>query len=296
MKKLKLDVKDLANRLDISTKKLFKSTLMGNYQTAYKGEGLEFVGFRKYTQGDDAAKIDWKATVRSNDILIKEFMEERSLHVFFLMDASSTMLFGSKDKLKAQYASEFIASMAYAIMHASDSVGFGMFNEKMVKSFMPTSGEKQYYMILNNLVDMNLYGRGFDLVKPLKFYTDQLTQGSLFFIVSDFIGLKGQDWIETLKITARKLDVIGIMIRDERDRMLPEDHMEIVVESTEDNRKKVVNPATIKREYEMYVKREEARIQEIFKEVGAEFLMFTTGEDFVNPMIKFFRRRLAKYR
>ena len=296
MKKLKLDVKDLANRLDISTKKLFKSTLMGNYQTAYKGEGLEFVGFRKYTQGDDAAKIDWKATVRSNDILIKEFMEERSLHVFFLMDASSTMLFGSKDKLKAQYASEFIASMAYAIMHASDSVGFGMFNEKMVKSFMPTSGEKQYYMILNNLVDMNLYGRGFDLVKPLKFYTDQLTQGSLFFIVSDFIGLKGQDWIETLKITARKLDVIGIMIRDERDRMLPEDHMEIVVESTEDNRKKVVNPATIKREYEMYVKREEAWIQEIFKEVGAEFLMFTTGEDFVNPMIKFFRRRLAKYR
>ena len=295
MKKLKLDVKDLANRLDVSTKKLFKSTLVGNYQTAYKGEGLEFVGFRKYTPGDDANKIDWKASVRANDTLIREFMEERSLNVFFLMDASSTMLFGSRDKLKAQYASEFIASLAYAIMHSSDSVGFGMFNEKLVKSFMPTSGEKQYYLILNNLVDMDLYGKGFDLVKPLRFYTDQLAQGSLFFIISDFIGLKGQDWINSLKIASRKLDVIGVMVRDERDRMLPEDHMEIVVESIDDNRKKVVNPAVIKHEYEMYVKREEERIQEIFKEAGAEFMSFTTGDDFVNPLIKFFRRRLAKY-
>jgi len=296
MEKLKLDIKDLANRLDLNTKRLFKSTLAGNYQSAFKGDGLEFYGFRKYDQGDDASDIDWKASARSNYLLVKEFVEERSLSVFFLLDVNTTMLFGTKNKIKAQYAAELVASMSYAIMHSSDSVGMGMFNKDIVRSFMPSSGEKQYYIILNNLVDLNLYGKGFDLVKPLKYYTDKLPRGSLLFVVSDFIGLRGQDWINALKIASRKFDVVGIMIRDERDRLLPDTHMEIVLESPDDNRKKIINPKIIKQEYESYVKKEEARIIEIFKEADAEFIMLTTEMDFVNPLIKFFRKRVRKYR
>lgn len=295
MKKLKIDIKDLSNRLDVSTKKLFKSTLVGNYQTAFKGEGLEFYGFRKYFASDDANKIDWKASMRGNNLVVREFVEERSLNVFFLLDASSTMLFGTKDKLKAQYAGEFVASLGYAIMYASDSVGLGMFNEKIVKNFVPTSGEVQYYNILKSVVNLNLFKKGFDLVKPLEYYTSQLNQGTLFFIVSDFIGLKGQDWIKSLQIGAKKMDIVGVMVRDERDRALPSEFLEVVLESPDDNRKKVVDPSAIRSEYESYVKREEERIGEIFKEAGAEFLFFTTEQDFVNPLIKFFRRRLLKY-
>mgnify|MGYP001594638717 CR=1 FL=1 len=296
MKKLKLDIKGLANRLDISTRKLLNTTLAGNYQTAFRGSGLEFYGFRKYTTGDDAGKIDWKASTRANDLLIREYIEERSLNVFFLVDASSTMLFGSRDKIKAQYAAELVASMSFAIIHSSDSVGFGMFNKGIVKNFLPASGEKQYYNILNNLVDLNLYGNGFDLAKPLKYYTEVLPRGSLFFIVSDFIGLKGDEWIKALRIACRKLDTIGIMIRDVRDRQLPEGYSEIVLESPEDDRKKIVNPAAIKHAYESYVKREEERIVEVFSQSGGEFLLLTTDMNFVNIIIKMFKRRVLKYR
>ena len=45
MKKLTLDIKDLVNRLDISTRKIFTSQLVGNYQTIFRGEGLEFFGY-----------------------------------------------------------------------------------------------------------------------------------------------------------------------------------------------------------------------------------------------------------
>ncbi len=296
MKKLKLDIKGLANRLDITTRKLLNTTLAGNYQTAFRGSGLEFYGFRKYTTGDDAGKIDWKASTRANDLLIREYIEERSLNVFFLVDASSTMLFGSRDKIKAQYAAELVASMSFAIIHSSDSVGFGMFNKGIVKNFLPASGEKQYYNILNNLVDLNLYGNGFDLAKPLKYYTEVLPRGSLFFIVSDFIGLKGDEWIKALRIACRKLDTIGIMIRDVRDRQLPEGYSEIVLESPEDDRKKIVNPAAIKHAYESYVKREEERIVEVFSQSGGEFLLLTTDMNFVNIIIKMFKRRVLKYR
>jgi len=297
MKKLKLDIKDLANRLDLTTKKMLKSNLSGNYQTAFRGTGLEFYGFRKYSPTDDAGKIDWRASSRANDLLVREYTEERSLSVFFLVDASSTMLFGTRDKIKAQYVAELVASMSFAIIHSSDSVGLGMFNKNLVRNFLPASGEKQYYNILSNLVDLNLYGNGFDLAKPLKYYTGVLPRGSLFFIVSDFIGLRGDEWIKNLRIACRKMDVIGIMVRDIRDRLLPEGYSEIVLESPEDDRKKIVNPAAIKHAYESYVKREEERITEIFSESGAgEFLLLTTDLDFVHPLIKLFRRRTSKYR
>ena|SRR3989344_1949116 len=296
MKKLKLDIKNLANRLDITTKGMFKSTLAGNYQTAFRGQGLEFYGFRKYSQADDASRIDWKASSRANELLVREYVEERSLNVFFLVDASSTMLFGSRDKLKAQYAAELVASMSFAIIHSSDSVGLGMFNKNLVKNFLPASGEKQYYNILNNLVDLNLYGNGFDIEKPLKYYTGVLPRGSLFFIVSDFIGLKGEEWIKALRVACRKLDVMGIMIRDVRDRLLPSEYSEIVLESPEDDRKKVINPAAIKHAYESYVKREEERIAEVFSQCGGEFMLLTTDADFVNAIIKTFKRRMLKYR
>ena len=296
MKKLKLDIKDLANRLDISTRKMFRSNLRGDYQTAFRGSGLEFYGFRKYTTGDDSSRIDWKASARGNELLVREYIEERNLNVFFLVDASSTMLFGSRDKIKAQYAAELVASMSFAIIHSSDSVGMGMFNKNLVKNFLPASGDKQYYNLLNSLVDLNLYGNGFDLAKPLKYYTDVLPRGSLFLIVSDFIGLKGDQWIKALRIACRKMDVIGIMIRDVRDRQLPGGYSEIVLESPEDDRKKIVNPDAIKHAYENYVKREEERILEIFSECGGEFLLLTTDMNFVNIVIKMFKRRVLKYR
>ncbi|MBI2105325.1 DUF58 domain-containing protein [Candidatus Woesearchaeota archaeon] len=295
MKKLKLDIKDLANRLDITTKKYFNSNLAGNYKTAYKGAGLEFYGYRKYTTNDDVSKIDWKASVRSNDMLVREFIEERNLNLFFLVDASSTMLFGTKNKIKAQYAAELVASMSYAVIHSSDAVGLGMFNKTLIKNFLPASGDKQYYNILQSLVDLNLYGNGFDIVKPLKYYTNRLPRGSLFFIVSDFIGLRGNEWIRALNVACKKLDVTGIMIRDVRDRTLPDEYSEIVLESPEDSRRRVVNPAAIKHAYESYVKKEEARISEIFFQSGGEFQLLTTDVDFVIPLIKMFKRRVLKY-
>ncbi|MEK6848496.1 MAG: DUF58 domain-containing protein, partial [Nanoarchaeota archaeon] len=76
MKKLKLDIKNLSNRLDLSTRKMIRSNLSGNYQTAFRGTGLEFYGFRKYTTSDDASKIDWKASSRANDLLVREYIEE----------------------------------------------------------------------------------------------------------------------------------------------------------------------------------------------------------------------------
>ena len=293
--KLKLDIKSLVKKLDISTKTLTTSGLMGGYKTSFKGTGLEFEEFRRYNIGDDASLIDWRASVKSDDLLIKTFNEERSLDVFFLLDVSNSMLFGSTNKLKCQYAAEVVASMAFAVMNSDDNIGLGMFSNKMITRIYPNAGEKQYYSVLNQLVDLNLYGGEYDLGEALKFIVPFLQRSSILIIVSDFIGLKGE-WKKYLKMACSKFDVIAIMIKDPRDRELPMDVGDIVISSPYSQEKITIKPEMLKEEYETYVREEEKQLEFIFENNMADFLLLTTDKPFVTPIVKLFKKRSLKFR
>lgn len=295
MAKLKLDIPSLVKKLDITTRILTTFGLRGNYKTIFKGAGLEFEDFRRYDKGDDASLIDWKASVKANDLLIKRFIEERNLNVFFLLDVSSSMLFGSSYKLKNQYAAEVVASMSYAVMTSNDNIGLAMFNNGMINSIYPSAGERQYYKILDRLVDLNLYGGKYDFESALRFVVPFLPAGTLLIIVSDFIGLKG-GWKEYLKIVCSKFDVIAMMVRDRRDREMPEDVGDIVISSPYSEEKVVIKPDKIKEEYEAYIREEEGQIEKIFEDAGADFLLLITDKGFVTPIIRFFKKRALKFR
>ncbi|MAF50720.1 MAG: hypothetical protein CMH64_01385 [Nanoarchaeota archaeon] len=291
----KLKVKNLVTQLDIVTKGFTTSKMTGNYKSAFKGSGLEFDGFRKYMPEDDSSLIDWKASVRTNGLLIKEFKEERNLNIYFLFDVSTSMLFGSTERLKNQYGAELIASLSYASMQNDDSIGIGMFNDKIVRGIKPQSGEKQYYFLLGALTNSKLYGGRYDLNKALDFTLQFLEGSSLLFIVSDFIGLQ-KGWEKYIKKVSAKFDVIALMVRDPRDRELPEDVGDVVVEDPYGSEKLSLHPKSISKKYSKYVKKQEYQLEEVFKKAGSEFLSLSTDKDFVNPLIKMFARREQKFR
>lgn len=291
---LKLKVKNLVTNLAISAKGLSTSKFAGNYKSAYKGFGIEFEGFRKYESGDDASLIDWKASIRTNELLIKEFREERGLTVYFLLDVSNSMLFGSTKKLKNEYAAELVASLAYTASQNDDAVGIGMFNDKVVVGLKPETGEKQYYLLLGALTNPKSYGGKYDLGNAIDFVIKFLEEESIMFIVSDFIGLK-KGWDLRLKEITKKFDVIGLMIRDPRDRELPDDGSDVVIGNPYSGEKKVIKPKTLRKKYASYVRKQEAEIEQVFRESGAEFLSISTDKDFINPLIKMFKRREAQY-
>ena len=128
MPKLKINLNFSLSRLDLAIKGLTTTQFLGQYQSVFKGQGLEFADYRTYTQGvDDASLIDWKASRRANNLLVKEFIEERNLEVIFMVDVSSQMLAGSVQKLKAEYIAEIVAAMGYSILKAGDAVGLLLF-------------------------------------------------------------------------------------------------------------------------------------------------------------------------
>ena len=122
MAKLNIDVSTKIRNLQFATKNLVTSKFLGNYKSVFRGRGLEFDGYRDYTSGDDASLIDWTATKKANKPLVKEFIEERNLNVFFIIDVSSGMLTGSTEKLKSEYAAEMIATIAYSVLNSGARV------------------------------------------------------------------------------------------------------------------------------------------------------------------------------
>ncbi len=289
-KEVKLDLRESIKRLNLTTNKIVNTKIVGGYKSVFRGRGLEFNDYRHYTPDDDASFIDWRASVRSKELLIKEFTEERNLSVFFLIDVSSSMVYSSTDRLKIEYSAEIISTLAYTIIHSGDSIGFAIFKEGVSFFEPPRTGFKQFYNLNKTLVNPNIYGGRYDIVRALEFTMAFLKEFSIVIIVSDFIGLKG-DWQHWLKAVGKKHDLIGIMVRDPRDRELPNYKGNVVFNDLFSDKQIMVNVESIKEKYKSYVESTERDISSAFLESNSELISLSTDQPFVKPLMDFFLRR-----
>ena len=83
--KMKYITKIKAN-LEIYTKKKTSNILEGTYNSIYKGKSMNFEDLREYVIGDNVKDIDWKASARSNKILIKQYIAEKKHNILFILD------------------------------------------------------------------------------------------------------------------------------------------------------------------------------------------------------------------
>lgn len=293
-KELNIDLTASISRLNIITNRLVNTNFVGSYRSVFRGRGLEFADYRPYTPNDDASMIDWKASVKSQELFVKEFIEERNLSVFFLIDVSSTMIYASIDKLKIEYAAELIATLSFAVMHAGDSVGFALFNDKVIRYNLPSLGAKSHFTLIKTLVDTTYYGGNYDLSEALKFTLTSLKEDSIVIIVSDFIGLKNE-WENKLKMLAKKFDVIGIMIRDPRDKTLPDYNGKVILGDMYSDRQIIADVDSIRSQYSEYVESKEKEISKIFSDAGGDFVSLITDRPFVAPITDLFLRRAKKH-
>jgi len=295
LKPIKIDIKKLVKDLDVGAKRLVSTRMVGRYRTVFISKGVEFEEYREYTPQDDAKEIDWKASVRTNKTLMKQYKEERNLNLFFILDTSNNMLFGSSAKLKNEYAASLAASLAYMMFKAGDNFGYALFNSNIKKVSLPSPGKFQFYNLLKSLSEPSNYGGTFNIGDILKFLFNLLEKNTVVMIISDFIGIdRDNEWIDTFRLFSKKFDVIAIMVRDIRDEELPEDTKEILLEDNYSGRTVLIDSSLIRKKYKNYVKKEEENLIKVFSKEQADFLKLTTDKSFIPPIIDFFKRRSAR--
>lgn len=294
MAKLRISSKPSLRKLDIFTKRVISSGVLGSYPSVFKGRGLEFEEYKNYTPEDDASFIDWKASLKSGEILVKKFTEERELSVFLLIDVSSTMFFGSTPKLKNEYAAELASSLCFVVLQSKDSVGFALFSNKIIQKSLPIKDNKQFYLLLKDLTNPKNYGGYCNFKDAIKFAMVNIKPNSILILISDFIGL-GKNWERLVRMAAEKFDMTGIMVRDPRDKTLPIVKKLVLLEDIFSEKQLLIQPESIREKYSRYVSRQENMIRDTFKKAGAGFISLSTDKEFQKPIINFFKERLKQF-
>ena len=115
--------------IQIYTSKAVNDVLSGEYESVFKGRGMEFEEVREYQPGDEIRTIDWNVTARAGKPFVKRFAEERELTVIFLVDLSASGGFGSLKQTKNEIAAELCALLAFSAVKNNDKVGLIVFTK-----------------------------------------------------------------------------------------------------------------------------------------------------------------------
>ncbi len=296
MLKLDVDPKPKIEYLEIASHRLVTTNFMGDYQSVFKGKGIIFESYRQYTDSDDASEIDWKATVRSGKPMVKEYIQERNLDVFFLIDASYTMVFGSQKRLKHEYAAEMVASMAFAILERGDSVGVGLFTDKLNGFLMPERGIVQYRRILKQLTKPENYDGPCRFEVAVKECLQRLRPQTLLILISDGVQLDG-NWLVPLKVANKKFEIVIMLVRDPRDDELPSGVGQVMVQNPYNEKQFLVDTGNVASDYERYSKEVLQNNLKMFMHSGiADVPVIRTDTEFAKHVIKFFERRKRRMR
>lgn len=287
-RKLNLDIAGAVSELETLVKKVLPKNVI--YQLLLS-KGLEFDGYRDYTQNDDAALIDWKASVRGKKLLIRKYIEERDLKFIFIVDVSDNMVFGSTEKLKCEYTAEFTAALAHLILSSGDRVGFFLFNESIVKSRPSELGNRQFDIFVDYISNPLNYGGISNLNKVLDDIIETMDRRtSMVFLISDFINMD-ESWKRKLEALAGLFEIVAIVVRDPLDRALPEINKEVVIEGGT-GEKLLINLKVARNIYETNANNQLNLAKKIFEDCNIDFLDLSTDKSASVEIAGFLKERI----
>ncbi len=204
--------------IQIRTQRLVNDAFAGEYESAFRGRGMEFEEVREYRPGDDIRHLDWKVTARMGLPFVKLHREERELTVMLLVDVSSSGAFGSGARLKNEVAAEIAALLAYTAIKSNDRVGLIIFSDRIEHFIPPKKGRSHVWRVIRDILTFRTPRRQTDLQMALEYMSKVLPRRAVAFVISDFMD---EGYEDLLRLFAKRHDLTAIVVRDRRESELP---------------------------------------------------------------------------
>ena len=278
-------------RIQIHTSHVVDDLLAGQWHSAFKGRGIEFEEVRPYQEGDDVRTIDWNVTARAGEPFVKLFREERELSVMLLVDLSASQDFGTNLQTKRELITELGATLAFSAIKNNDKVGLSLFSDQIEKAVPPRKGKRHVLRLIRELLYCQPMGRGTNLKSALDHLHRTASQRTVVFLISDF---QDSGFEKTLRITRKKHDVIPILVNDQRELDLP--NVGLLRLRDPESGSMVTIDTSSRRHRDAFQRMqmvESEKRDAIFRRLKMSPIRLTTGEDYVEPLKRFFHRREA---
>ena len=281
-------------RIEIRTRRLVADSFGGEYQSVFKGRGMEFDEVRPYQPGDEIRTIDWNVTARTGDPYIKRYTEERELTVLLVVDASGSGDFGSIGQMKRELSAELTAVLAFSASTNNDKVGLLVFTDRIELFIPPRKGRRHILRIIRDLLAFEPQGHGTDINLALETANRVLKRRGIIFFISDFLDDLPK-FERSLAVTSRRNDLVAIDLHDPMEREIG--NAGIVAMQDSETREIIwvdTSSRAWKRKFaEQTQQRVEARRQ-AFNRARVDRVEVKTNSDYVEALTLFFKRRSAR--
>jgi len=289
------DILKRIRKIEIRTKRLVNEVFAGEYESVFKGQGVEFSEVREYVPGDDIRRIDWNVTARMGSPFVKKFKEERELTLVFLVDASASQYFGSVSRQKINLASEITAVLSFSAIANNDKVSLMLFSDRIEKFVPPKKGRKHVMRIIRDLLYFQPQGKKTNITLALEHLNSVVRKRSIVFIISDFIA---RGFERAIKITSHKHDLIAIRIHDPLETFIPKFGGWLLLEDAEGGNLGWFDTGDSKRRMNYGLKQVECLEKQntLFTSNNIDLIDLNTRKPYVNELVRFFATRERRLR
>jgi uncharacterized protein (DUF58 family) len=289
----------ILQRLDWQVIRRLDGLLQGDYRSLFYGYGVDFADLREYQPQDDIRYIDWNVTARMNTPYVRQYVEDREITAWFLLDLSPSVDFGTvqTQSLKRTMLIDFVTTLARLLTRHGNRVGAvfygghadrGQHDRRIERTIPARGGRIQVLRLVNDLLKQPQLTRApfTDLAPLLQGALNSIKRRSLVFIISDFICAPG--WERPLSLLNRRHEVLAVRLWDPREVELP-DIGPVIMEDAETGEQLYVDThdRKFRARFTEAARRREAALNESFKRAGVDALPLSTEDDLVRAIVHF---------
>ena len=268
---------------------MVNASFAGQYESVFKGRGMQFEEVREYTPGDDVRTIDWNVTARAGKAYIKRFVEERELTVILAVDLSASGDFGTREKLKNELAAEFCAVLAFAAIRSNDKVGLVIFTDQIELFIPPKKGTSHVLRLIRELLCFKIPNKKTNISMALEYIGLVIRKHATVFVVSDFLA---DNFKRPLSLLSKRHDVIAANVHDPAELKLPPAGLiEFYDAETKTIRLIDSSDKKIRKFYEADNQKRFQSLQGMLRSINIDCITIQTDKSYIQDLVRFFHIR-----
>jgi len=275
-------------KYEIEIRKYLNNSNQGDYNSIFKGSGIDFDDLRPYQYGDDHRSINWNISAKEDKVYTNTYKEDKEQSVFFLVDVSQSQHIG-KEENKINISKEIASVLTISALNTNSQVGILCFSDQKELFIQSKKGASHGYRIIKNLYELNQKSKKTNISSMIKFFMNTVKKKSLVILISDFID---KDYDKNMRALAKKHDVVCLHIYDDYETNIPNLGI-IELEEKENNFRKWVNTSSSsfkKLSDNLFISKPE-ELKKKMNAIGINYLKINSKENYVKNLIKLFKYR-----
>lgn len=185
----------LLDRVRLVVRATATSSDQGGHRSPALAQGQEFADHRQYVPGDDVRRVDWKAFARHRQLVVRQFIEDRDVRVYILVDTSGSMTRGAPAKVEV--AKRIAAAFSYAGTKDFDRVRVLPFSSDMDVTLRAVRSRGEMPGLDAQLADAGVGGET-KFPEVVRDFARRYPQRGLAIVVSDLMAPDG--WEDGLRL------------------------------------------------------------------------------------------------